>query len=61
MVTKPAKTVFKSFEQFKSELFPHLTNEERNRSSKWGSKQVGACMADNAIDALLRERRKADA
>jgi len=61
MATKGSETVFKSFEQLKSELFPRLTNEERKRSPKWGSKQIGACMADDAIDELLRERRKPNA
>ena len=57
---KPAN-VFRSFEQFKADLFPRLTDQDRKRSSKWSSNQIGACMADDAIEALLREKRKADA
>lgn len=51
--------VYKSFEQFKAELFPQLTSEEMRVSSKLTSKQVGACLADEAIDALLRDRARA--
>lgn len=61
MVAKKPTALFRSFEQFKADMFPRLTEQDRKRSSKWSSKQIGACMADDAIEALLRERQQADA
>lgn len=48
--------VFKSFEQMKAELFPSLTKDERRKSSKFDSSQIGVCLADEAIEELFRER-----
>lgn len=50
--------VYRSFEQLKTELFPLMSAEERRRSSKWTPIQMGACMADDAIEELLRAERK---
>lgn len=61
MASDKPTNLFRSFEQFKADLFPRLTERDRKRSSKWSTKQIGARMADDAIEALLREKRKADA
>lgn len=58
MANEQTSNVFRSFEQFKAELFPCLTENERRRSEKLDYKQIGACMADKAVDALLKKERK---
>lgn len=58
MTIDKADYVYKSFEQLKADLFPKLAEEDRKRTSKWGSKQIGAFMAGEAIEALLREQQK---
>lgn len=57
MATKSQSKVFRSFEQLKSELFPNLSEKERRRSSKWSPTQIGAHLADEAIEDLLKVRR----
>jgi hypothetical protein len=47
---------FKSFGQLKSELFPKLVQREAHSIAKLGSEQVGANMADEAINALLDQQ-----
>lgn len=61
MAAKEHPKTYRSFEQFKAELFPRLTELDRRRSSKWTPNQLGACMADEAIEELLRTRRRTDA
>ncbi|NOU51671.1 hypothetical protein HG263_14135 [Pseudoalteromonas sp. JBTF-M23] len=57
MMKKQTKNdIYKSFEQMKSSLFPSLTREERQKSSNLDSMQVGACLADQAIEQLVKER-----
>lgn len=51
---------YRSFEQLKSAMFPKLAEEERKKLSDSGSAQLGSCMADEAINGLLNERRKAN-
>lgn len=53
MAKKKTTEVYKSFEQVKSEVFPKLSEEEKERSSKWTSSQLGTNLADSAIDELL--------
>ncbi|SEK82364.1 hypothetical protein [Ectothiorhodospira marina] len=57
MKTQEKANIFKSFEQVKADLFPCLTAEERRKSSKFDSTQIGTCLADEAIEELFRERR----
>jgi hypothetical protein len=47
---------FKSFGQLKAELFPKLVQREAHSIAKLGSEQVGANMADEAINALLSQQ-----
>lgn len=57
MKRKNENFIYKSFEQLKAELFPRLVGEEERQSSKWSSSQLGACLADEAIETLLEEQR----
>jgi len=47
---------FKSFGQLKAKLFPMLVQREAHSIAKLGSEQVGANMADEAINALLNQQ-----
>jgi hypothetical protein len=47
---------FKSLEHLKAELFPRLVQNEAHSIAKLGSEQVGANMADEAINALLSQQ-----
>ena len=49
---------FKSFGQPKAELFPKLVQREAHTIAKLGSAQVGANMADEAINALLNQQAR---
>ena len=60
MRSKNKGKVYKSIEQLKSDIFPRLSKEERALSTKSGSEQLGICMADEAINNLIKERRRAD-
>ena len=61
MKTQDKTSTYKSFEQIKADLFPCLTVEERRRSSKFDSTQIGTCLADEAIEELFRERSRKNA
>lgn len=54
MANEQIRQTFKSFEQFKAELFPKLNEQERIQAELSDSKQLGKALADKAIDQLLR-------
>jgi hypothetical protein len=43
----------KSFDEFKSTLFPMLSHHESHNIAKLGFERVGANMADEAFNSLL--------
>ena len=57
MKKQNSKDVFKSFEQLKADIFPQLTLEEHNKSSSTNSSEVGACLANEAIESLLSQQK----
>jgi hypothetical protein len=57
MTNKKNKVIYKSFEQFKAELFPRLSEEEEKKGPKWSPKQVGVSQANEAINAMLQKRQ----
>lgn len=57
-VRKKSRVVFGSFEQFKAELFPRLSDEEKKKATSWDSRQHGVSLADSAIEDLLKQPRK---
>lgn len=58
MTAKERSKTFRSYEQLKAELFPNLTEEDRRRSAKSTPQKMGSSLADEAIETLLRDRRK---
>jgi len=58
MANKQEKTVYKSFEQLRSELFPKLVEHEKTNQAKQNAEQFGSCLADKAIDQMLASARR---
>jgi len=46
--------IYKSFEQWKVEIFPELTKEEARNTSKADMKETGMNLANTSFDNLLR-------
>jgi hypothetical protein len=55
MASTKNDVTFKSIEHLKAEVFPRLVQSEAHSIAKLGSEQVGANMADEAINALLSQ------
>lgn len=53
MANKQEKTVYKSFEQLRSELFPKLVEREKTNRAKQDAEQFGSRLANKAIDQVL--------
>lgn len=53
MNKKEMDKVFKSFEQFKAEMFPNLAEQEQLREDDKGTSWLGSHLADKAIDKML--------
>ncbi len=53
MKNKKEKSVYKSFEQLRSELFPNLIFQENVNQVKKDSEQFGNCLANKAVDRML--------
>ncbi len=47
------KKVYKSFEQFKAELFPILTKVEKEKKNRLDLRNFGVNLANNALDEIL--------
>ena len=58
MANKNKQTVYKSFEQLRSELFPKLVDREIAEQTKQNSEQFGTCLANKAIDQMLATARR---
>jgi len=46
--------VYKSFEQWKAETFPKLSEEEKRKTDKSDMKKTGVSMANASFDNLLK-------
>ncbi len=46
--------VYKSFEQWKAEIFPKLSEEEARKSDKADIKKTGISLANSSFDNLLK-------
>ncbi len=53
MTSKNKQTVYKSFEQLRSELFPKLVDREITEKRKQNAEQFGNCLANKAINQIL--------
>jgi hypothetical protein len=53
---KNKDVVYKSFEQFRAELFPEFVNAEKIKLIKNDTEKLGACLADKAIEKILQDK-----
>ena len=53
---KNKNIVYKSFEQFRAEVFPEFVKTEKIKLIKNDSEKLGACLADKAIEKILRNK-----
>jgi len=58
MTSKNKQTVYKSFEQLRSELFPKLVDREIIEQKKQNIEEFGSCLANKAIDQMLATTRR---
>lgn len=61
MAKRKQSKVYKSVEQLKSELFPQLYEKDRDKVHPRGSKELGAALANDAVNRLLQESERAHA
>jgi hypothetical protein len=54
--TKNKNVVYKSFEQFRADLFPDFVNAEEIKLIKNDTEKLGACLADKAIEKILQDK-----
>lgn len=53
MASKKEQSIYKSFEQLRSELFPKLVDKEITEKTKQNPEQFGNSLANKAIDQVL--------
>ena len=49
-----SQEIYKSFEQWRAELFPDLVMEERKRLENKDTKKLGLTLANESFDRLLK-------
>jgi len=55
MTNKKQKTIYKSFEELRSELFPELVESEKINKLKRDAKQFGSHLANKAVDKIISD------
>ena len=55
MTDKKNKSVYKSFEELRADLFPKLVDKEKMDKIKQDAKQYGSYLADKSVDRILKE------
>ena len=50
---------FRSFEQFKAEIFPELTRQQESKGKKADYEEAGIVLADSIIEGVLNKKKEA--